>query len=90
MSQLTADSASAGIPLRVRKRRTQGRVRLRTVLIIRWLAVAGQALTLLVVYYILGFPMAIGWAGAAVAALALVTLGAQVRRPQSRAACRGR
>jgi two-component system sensor histidine kinase RegB len=60
-----------------------GRVRLRTVLIIRWIAVAGQALTLLVVHYVLGFPMQIGWAGTAVAALAAVTLAAQVRRPQS-------
>lgn len=84
MSQLAADSASADAPRGVPKpRRMIGRVRLRTVLIIRWIAVAGQALTLLVVYYVLGFPMAIGWAGATVAALAAVTLAAQVRRPQS-------
>jgi two-component system sensor histidine kinase RegB len=84
MSHLTADSASADLPSRPPKpRRTVGRVRLRTVLIIRWIAVAGQALTLLVVYYVLGYPMEIGWAGAAVAALAGVTLAAQVRRPQS-------
>ena len=60
-----------------------GRVRLRTILIIRWIAVAGQALTLLVVHYVLGFPMQIGWAGTTVAALAAVTLATQVRRPQS-------
>jgi two-component system, sensor histidine kinase RegB len=84
MSHLTADTASAGIPARRRRpRRMVGRVRLRTVLIIRWIAVAGQALTLLVVHYVLGFPMQIGWAGAVVAALAAVTLAAQVRRPQS-------
>ncbi len=84
MSHLTADSASAGMAPGVRtKRRTVGRVRLRTLLIIRWIAVAGQALTLLVVHFVLGFPMAIGWAGATVAALAAVTLAAQVRRPQS-------
>jgi two-component system sensor histidine kinase RegB len=82
MSQIAADSPSA--PRRVAKpRRMVGRVRLRTVLIIRWIAVAGQALTLLVVHYVLGFPMQIGWAGTTVAALAAVTLAAQVRRPQS-------
>ena len=84
MSQIAADSTSAGPPRSVVKpRRMVGRVRLRTVLIIRWIAVAGQALTLLVVHYLLGFPMEIGWAGATVAALAIVTLAAQVRRPQS-------
>jgi two-component system, sensor histidine kinase RegB len=82
MSQIAADSPSA--PRRLaRPRRMVGRVRLRTVLIIRWIAVAGQALTLLVVHYVLGFPMQIGWAGTTVAALAAVTLAAQVRRPQS-------
>ncbi|WP_119299839.1 ActS/PrrB/RegB family redox-sensitive histidine kinase [Dongia deserti] len=84
MSHLTAESPSTGLSSRVRTpRRTIGRVRLRTILIIRWIAVAGQALTLLVVHYVLGFPMEIAWAGAAVAALAAVTLATQVRRPQS-------
>jgi two-component system sensor histidine kinase RegB len=84
MSHLTAESAPDQLSARVAKpRRTIGRVRLRTLLIIRWIAVAGQALTLLVVHYVLGFPMPIGWAGATVAALAAVTLAAQVRRPQS-------
>jgi two-component system sensor histidine kinase RegB len=84
MSQIAADGTSAGRPAGIgRPRRMVGRVRLRTVLIIRWIAVAGQALTLLVVHYALDFPMEIGWAGATVAALAAVTLAAQVRRPQS-------
>jgi two-component system, sensor histidine kinase RegB len=82
MSQIAADSPSAPRGL-AKPRRMVGRVRLRTILIIRWIAVAGQALTLLVVHYILGFPMQIGWAGTAVAALAAVTLATQVRRPQS-------
>src|ERR1700741_4476899 len=84
MSQIAADSPSTEPSLgRTKPRRVVARVRLRTILIIRWIAVAGQALTLLVVHYVLGFPMAIGWAGAAVAALAAPTLAAQVRRPQS-------
>ena len=84
MSHLTAESPPAGIaPRALTPRRMIGRVRLRTILIIRWIAVAGQALTLLVVHYALAFPMAIGWAGATVAALAAVTLATQVRRPQS-------
>jgi len=83
MSHLAAEGATAEIPARTARPRRTGRVRLRTILIIRWIAVAGQALTLMVVHYVLGFPMAIGWAGAAVAALAAVTLVTQVRRPQS-------
>jgi two-component system sensor histidine kinase RegB len=63
--------------------RAFGRVRLRTVLIIRWVAIAGQALTLLVVHYGLGFPLPIGWAGVTVAALAGATLAVQMRRRQS-------
>jgi two-component system, sensor histidine kinase RegB len=82
MSEVAADQVSDSRS-HMRPRRTVGRVRLRTVLIIRWIAVAGQALTLLAVHYGLGFPMPIGWAGATVAALAAVTLAAQVRRPQS-------
>lgn len=84
MSHLTADDTPAVLSAPAAKpRRMVGRVRLRTILIIRWIAVAGQALTILVVHYVLGFPMQIGWAGAAVAALAAVTLATQVRRPQS-------
>jgi two-component system, sensor histidine kinase RegB len=83
MSQIAADSTSGSMTRVAKPRRMVGRVRLRTILIIRWIAVAGQALTLLVVHYVLGFPMQIGWAGTAVAALAAVTLAAQVRRPQS-------
>src|SRR6202008_4883313 len=84
MSQIAADSPSTEPSLgRTKPRRVVGRVRLRTVLIIRWIAVAGQALTLLVVHYLLGFPMEIGWGGATGGGLAIVTLAAQVRRPQS-------
>ena len=83
MSQIAADSTSGSMTRVAKPRRMVGRVRLRTILIIRWIAVAGQALTLLVVHYVLGFPMQIGWAGTAVAALAAVTLATQVRRPQS-------
>jgi two-component system sensor histidine kinase RegB len=83
MSQIAADSTSGSMTRVAKPRRMVGRVRLRTILIIRWIAVAGQALPLLVVHYVLGFPMQIGWAGTAVAALAAVTLATQVRRPQS-------
>ena len=84
MSQMAAEipASDRGADMRP-PARGFGRVRLRTVLVIRWVAVAGQALTLLVVYYGLGFPLPIGWAGLAVAALAGATLAVQLRRRQS-------
>lgn len=84
MSQMAADIhvPERGIEARP-SARGFGRVRLRTVLVIRWVAVAGQALTLLLVHYGLGFPLPIGWAGATVAALAVATLAVQLRRRQS-------
>lgn len=88
MTNLAADMPAAGqggdgSADSRRPSRAIGRVRLRTLLIIRWIAVAGQALTLLIVHYGLGFPLQIGWAGATVAALAAATLAVQVRRRQS-------
>jgi two-component system sensor histidine kinase RegB len=47
-----------------------GRVRLRTLVLIRWVAVAGQSVALIVVFYGLGFPLPI------VPALALVAVSA--------------
>jgi len=51
-----------------------GRVRLSTLVGIRWIAVAGQLITLLIVYFGLGFPLPILTAGLAVAASALLNL----------------
>jgi two-component system sensor histidine kinase RegB len=60
--------------------RQRGRIRLRTIVFIRWIAVAGQLSTLLFVHFGMGYPLPLLWALATVAALAAVTAGAQVRR----------
>jgi two-component system sensor histidine kinase RegB len=68
-------------PKRLPKQR--GRIRLRTIIFIRWIAVAGQLSTLLFVYFGMRYPLPLLWSLATVAALALVTAGAQLRRSAS-------
>ncbi len=68
-------------PKRLPKQR--GRIRLRTIIFIRWIAVAGQLSTLLFVYFGMGYPLPLLWSLATVAALAAVTAGAQLRRSAS-------
>ena len=63
--------------------RQRGRIRLRTIVYIRWIAVVGQLATLLFVHYVMGYDLPIGWALATVAALAGITAGAQFRRKAS-------
>ncbi len=60
---------------------TSGRIRLRTLVLIRWIAIAGQAAALLVVHFALGFVLPIGPALAVVAISALVNLALIMRRP---------
>ena len=60
-----------------------GRVRLQTLVLIRWVAVAGQALTLLLVYYGLDFRFALGAALAVVGISALLNLGVFLLFPAS-------
>src|SRR6185369_4533498 len=66
-----------------RRPRPRGRIRLRTIIFIRWIAVVGQLSTLLFVHYVMGYDLPIGWALASVAALAAITAGAQFRRKAS-------
>jgi two-component system sensor histidine kinase RegB len=68
-------------PKRLPKQR--GRIRLRTIIFIRWIAVAGQLLTLLFVHFGMGYPLPLLWSLATVGALAFVTAGAQIRRSAS-------
>jgi len=58
-----------------------GPVRLRTLVLIRWVAVAGQAVTLLAVHFGFGFALPIVPALAVVAASALFNLAVGTRRP---------
>ncbi|WP_374377387.1 ActS/PrrB/RegB family redox-sensitive histidine kinase [Dongia sp.] len=80
--QKAADPAEADTPARLRptRRPGRGRVRLRTLLAIRWVAVAGQAASLAIVDFVLGYPIPLLPAALAVAALAVATLVPQVRR----------
>jgi two-component system sensor histidine kinase RegB len=68
---------------RMRPRRAAGRVRLRTIILIRWIAVVGQAVTLLFVHFGLGYSLPIVWSLLTVGALAGVTFAAQLRRKAS-------
>lgn len=61
-----------------------GRVRLRTLVLIRWFAVAGQALTLLGVHFGFGFALPIGPALATVALSALFNVAVSFGRPAGR------
>lgn len=58
-----------------------GRILSRTLTLIRWVAVAGQAGTLLVVHYGLGFTLPVGTALAVVGASALLNLAVTIRQP---------
>lgn len=58
-----------------------GRIRSRTLTLIRWVAVVGQAGTLVVVHYGLGFSLPIGIALAVVGASALLNLAVTIRKP---------
>jgi two-component system sensor histidine kinase RegB len=64
-------------------RSSRGRLRVRTLAVIRWIAVAGQAAALLVVQFGLGYQLPLLPCLVAVAALALVNLLGQIRRRQS-------
>lgn len=58
-----------------------GRVRLRTLTLIRWVAIAGQATALLVVHVVMGYRLPIWSALLVVAASAVVNVWATVHRP---------
>ncbi|HET6222974.1 MAG TPA: ActS/PrrB/RegB family redox-sensitive histidine kinase, partial [Dongiaceae bacterium] len=65
---------AAGVPA------ASGRVRLRTLIAIRWVAVAGQAMALLIVHFVLGYPLPIEAALIAVGVSVGVNVWATVGR----------
>lgn len=69
------------IPSRQHGAGAAGRVRLRTLVYIRWAAVAGQLVSLLVVHYGLGFPLPFIPALATVAVSALLNIAVTARGP---------
>jgi two-component system sensor histidine kinase RegB len=66
-----------------------GRVRMRTLILIRWVAIAGQAAALFVVHFALGFELPLDYALAAIAASALLNLALTLYRPAARVGNRG-
>ncbi|MCP2678965.1 ActS/PrrB/RegB family redox-sensitive histidine kinase [Maricaulaceae bacterium NA33B04] len=61
-----------------------GRVRLRTLILLRWLAVVGQTLCVVVVYYGLGFDLPLGLCLGAIAASAWVNAWVSLALPTQR------
>jgi len=75
IAELEADEAPVGTE--------RGRVSLRTLIWIRWIAVAGQAVTLLIVHLALGFTLPLEIALGVVATSALINLANQMQRTGS-------
>jgi two-component system sensor histidine kinase RegB len=59
------------------------RLRLHTIVRLRWLAVVGQSLTILVVHWGLGMTVPIGWCFAVIALSAWLNVALRIRFPQS-------
>jgi len=66
-----------------------GRVRMRTLILIRWVAIAGQAAALFVVHFAFGFELPLDYALAAIGASALLNLALTLYRPAARVGNRG-
>ena len=62
-------------------REDPARVRLETLLTLRWIAIAGQLATVLVVHFGFGFPLPLWWALAAIAISAAINVYLMLRRP---------
>lgn len=63
--------------------RPAGRVRARTLLVIRWLAVTGQAATLVVLHFGFNYPLPLGYAFAAIGVSVILNLVLGLRHPAS-------
>ena len=61
-----------------------GRVRLRTLSNLRWLAVAGQSVALFLVYFALGYPLPIVYCAVAIAVSAALNIVLALRYPMWR------
>jgi two-component system sensor histidine kinase RegB len=61
----------------------RGRVRLRTLSNLRWLAIAGQSVALFMVYFALGYPLPMSYCVAAIAASAILNVVLALRYPAS-------
>ena len=60
---------------------SSGRIRVDTLIRLRWLAIAGQTAALLIIAFGLGFPLPIAWCVTAVAASVWLNIGLRLRYP---------
>ncbi|MCZ6522962.1 MAG: ActS/PrrB/RegB family redox-sensitive histidine kinase [Alphaproteobacteria bacterium] len=83
---MTAEAATRASSAATRReyRRSAGRVRLRTLVLIRWVAVAGQGTAILVVHVGLGFALPLGPALLAVIVSALLNVAVSIRYPPNK------
>jgi len=65
---------------RNKPRAGRGRIRLRTIILIRWIAIGGQLASLLLVHFGLGYTLPLPWALACIGTLTLATIAAQFKR----------
>src|SRR6185312_8874675 len=61
----------------------RGRVRLRTLSNLRWLAIAGQSAALFIVYFAFGYTLPLGYCAIAIAASAILNVVLALRYPAS-------
>ncbi|MGD9196238.1 MAG: sensor histidine kinase, partial [Methyloceanibacter sp.] len=59
------------------------RLRLHTIVRLRWLAVIGQSLTVLAVHWVLGMSVPLGWCFAVIALSAWLNVALRIRFPES-------
>ncbi|HEX7532843.1 MAG TPA: sensor histidine kinase, partial [Methyloceanibacter sp.] len=59
------------------------RLRLQTIVRLRWLAVLGQSLTVIGAYWVLGIDLPIGWCLAVIALAAWLNVALRIRYPAS-------
>ncbi|MDJ0513207.1 MAG: ActS/PrrB/RegB family redox-sensitive histidine kinase [Methyloceanibacter sp.] len=64
-------------------RASDSRLRLHTIVRLRWLAVVGQSLTVLVVHWVLGMSVPIGWCFTVIALSAWLNVALRIRFPES-------
>lgn len=64
-------------------RAVDSRLRLHTIVRLRWLAVLGQSLTVIFAYWVLGLNVPIGWCFAVIAASAWLNVALRIRYPSS-------
>ena len=83
MSDLAAKPAKPRLYVASRTGAERGRVRLRTLSNLRWLAIAGQLAALFLVYFAFGYSLPLGYCAIAIAVSAILNIVLALRYPAS-------